>query len=352
MGQYDDFAPATPVSIGGFNRGRGRGRRDSAASGPMPPPASVPSRASSVSTRGALVELPNYRLDNLDKNGIRWELDWETVPPDAQTLARSMENDRRSSPEPSCNDIRGNRTYQNLLVGCDERTLQKFVESHFMFGEDKYQQMQVSEDVLVYNDWVPSRNGWDRMDRVSQPKPDALYGYHASCFGGSHRIAVENMHQRLRSNNQQQMLPFLVIEYKADGPASNGRLWVAENQCFGAAAACVNMVSHLNEALSAASHYNGPFKRIDNAVFSIAMSNHSATLFVSWQEAREYLSAAVESYSMRKPADLLHLRRTIRNIMDWGMGKRLQCIHECLNILLEEQRLSASQDAKNRDISE
>lgn len=345
--QGDALAPATPTSIGGS----GRGRRGSAASGSMPPPASIPSRvsgsrASSVS-RG-LVELPNYRRDHLHDNGIRWEPYWDNVPNGTRQLAESMYA-QRSSPEPSQREILASQDFQELRNGCNEKAVEEYVKSNVIFDRNRHAKLQRCGDVLIHNSWVPSLPG---DDRVSQPKPDGLYGYDRnSSFGEAHKLEIKSMRQRLESNNEGLTLPFLVIEYKGEGPASNGNLWVAENQCFGASSACINMASHLNAMLSDMAHYPGPVKRLDETVFSIAMSNRSATLFVSWQDSH-FFTAEVESFSVRKPKDLIEFRRIVRNIIDWGMDTRLQQVYNCLDALMEERRLCASHEAKNRNRSE
>lgn len=317
----------------------------------MPPPASIPSRASgsraSSFSRTSLVELPNYRRDHLHDNGIRWEPHWDNIPAQTRQLAETM-YDKRSSPEPTRDEITASQDFQRLRNGCNEKAVEEYVKNHVIFDSNRHPKMQACGDVLMNSCWVPSQ---PCDDRVSQPKPDGLYGYdRASSFGDAHKLEMKSMRQRLESNNDGLTLPFLVIEYKGEGPASNGNLWVAENQCFGASSSCVNMASHLNAMLSDMSRYPGPIRRLDDAVFSIAMSNRTATLFVSWQGSQFY-TAEVESFCVRKPKDLIEFRRIVRNIIDWGMDARLQQVYNCLDALMEERRLHATHEAKNRDRS-
>lgn len=227
--------------------------------------------------------------------------------------------------------------------GCDESALARYVEKTVQ-NRDDYDGMKVSHNTLMCGDWVPSKT---TTFRISQPKPDSLYGYQLSTFEQHHKLSLSDMHKSLRSNNDNLILPFLTIEYKGDGPASHGSIWAAENQCFGASAASINVAAKLNEALEEAARYPGPVQRLDNAVFSVAMDNHSATLFISWQTDLNVFSSRVKSFAMLEADQFIEFRRYVRNIVDWGMNKRLENIRGCLDVLIEEKRLQTASTVKN-----
>lgn len=248
---------------------------------------------------------------------------------------------RRSSPEPSRETVAATQSFRKMIIGCDEAAVASYLSSNVLFPEGHHAKMEVSSNMLIHCDWVPSLSP---KNRISQPKPDSLYGYAAQSFQSQHMLRMESMHRNLLANSQNLVLPFLSVEYKSEGPSSNGSLWVAENQCFGASAACNNMVSHLNDALAAVSRHPGPIGRLEGAVFSIAMSNRVVILYVSWLSAPQTFSSAhMKTYLVRDHHHFLEFRRTVRNIVDWGMGERLQCVYDCLDVLVEEERL------KNQD---
>jgi hypothetical protein len=92
--------------------------------------------------------------------------------------------------------------------------------------------------------------------RVTQPKPDKLYGYSERTMGGAFTqpqlLAQTMLHPQIpdypTATLQGLRFPFFAIEFKAAG-GTRGDLWVATNQCAGAPSACLDAVSQLNKAL-------------------------------------------------------------------------------------------------------
>lgn len=289
-----------------------------------------------------LVGQPNYRYDNLNRNDI-YKVRNSNVPDHLNRLVQGMGN-KRNSPEPTPEQVEASDEFNNMDDGCDELDLLGYFDTSVR-DRLHHPNLQVSKNVLVNSDWVP--NTCPEF-RLSQPKPDALYGYKLETFEKPHMLSLRDMHRSLSSNNHALILPFLVIEHKATGPANNGSLWEAENQCFGASAACVNIAGKLNEALKEASKYPGPVQRLDNAVFSIAMSNWAAKLYISWQSDMDFFSSRVGAFCLVDPESFIQFRRRVRNIIDWGMNQRLDHTRGCLDVLIEEKRLLASQNAKAR----
>lgn len=330
------------------SRSRSRSRSRSAAGGMLPPQygTSQQSRISSSSgSRVQLVGLSTYRLQNLEYNSI-YRVDGTDVPDHLRQLSQRM-GTKRPSPEPSPEDIEQSQFFKSMDAGCTELDLLRYTDTATQNRSD-YSNLQVSDDTLVYADWLPNHDPSRPEYRVSQPKPDSLYGYNLNAFERHHRMSLGDMHRSLSSNNQNLILPFLVIEYKASGPANNGSLWEAENQCLGGSTACLNIASNLNKALEEASRYPGPVQRLDNAVFSIAMTNSVAKLYVSWQSDMGYFSSRVGAFCLVDPDGFIQFRRRVRNIVDWGMNQRLEHTMGCLDVLIEEKRLIASHNAKSR----
>lgn len=268
--------------------------------------------------------------------------------PDAIHALGAGMGKQRMSPEPSDEQVETNRLYQNMRLGCEEELVQVYIEQEVLSSLSREPRVAQSRKVSMYKDFVPSRPTPSNA-RVSQPKPDALYGYSEEhAFEEKHRVALDGLPARLAGTPSGLILPFLIMEYKGEGPCSNGNLWVAENQCIGAASTCVNIAQHLNKALKDISYHPGPVQQIDHATFSVAMSNRSATLFISWQaENLSFYTTEVNSFALSRPAQFRDFRRHMRNIVDWGANQRLLDIHNCLEVLLEGQRLQATTVAQN-----
>jgi hypothetical protein len=133
--------------------------------------------------------------------------------------------------------------------------------------------------------------------------------------------------------------PFLVIEFKGKGED----LSAATNQCLGGSAACLKIIEGLNDRL------HGPkMGNVERSVFSIAMNGSEARLYVSWKDQQMYRTASARNFLLSDPDHHLDFRRHVRNILDWGMDRRLKAIQGCLDMLMEEHRENASKEAKAR----
>jgi hypothetical protein len=175
-----------------------------------------------------------------------------------------------------------------------------------------------------------------------------LYGYNRlGAFTHGQQAQFRSMKNEMAANSQDLIYPFFVIEFKADGPGGSGSLWVATNQCLGGSASCVNIAERLNRQLRQCN--SDRLQPIDSAAFSIAMSGTEARLYISWKhDELNYYTQKVDSFLLQSPEHYLKFRKCVRNIIDWGKGKRLKGIRDSLDSLLEENRKTASQLAKSR----
>ena len=139
------------------------------------------------------------------------------------------------------------------------------------------------------------------------------------------------------------VFPFFVVEFKADG----GSMWVATNQCLGGSAACVNIAERLNSLLRNCK--SDTVKQVNSAAFSVAVSNETARLYISWKhDELEYYTNSVRSYLLSDPQHYLSFRKHVRNIIDWGKDRRLKEIQTAIDTLVEEERKASSALAKAR----
>jgi len=74
-----------------------------------------------------------------------------------------------------------------------------------------------------------------------------------------------------------------------------------------------------------------------------------ARLYITWKhDDLRYYMASVKNFLLQDPDHYLEFRKHVRNIIDWGGGKRLEEIRDSLDILLEEGRKTVSEQAKSR----
>lgn len=124
-------------------------------------------------------------------------------------------------------------------------------------------------------------------------------------------------------------------------------MWAATNQCLGGSTSCVNIAERLNRQLRQCN--NKEIKLINSAAFSIAMNGTEARLYISWKhDELNYYMANVTSFLVQQPEQYVAFRKYVRNIIDWGKDTRLKEIRDSLDSLLEENRKTASHQAKSR----
>ncbi|KAH8746110.1 hypothetical protein F5883DRAFT_529363 [Diaporthe sp. PMI_573] len=187
--------------------------------------------------------------------------------------------------------------------------------------------------------------------RVTQPKPDKLYGYSGNAsraFTQPQLLAQTTIHPRIprypAATSQGLRFPFFAIEFKAAG-GIRGDLWVATNQCAGDSSACLNAVYQLNTLLP---EHPG-VQRVDNLSYSIAVDNNAAQLYISWKEDDlNYYLQRVDAFLLSSPEHFKNFRKQVRNILDWGNGARLKQIKDALDIILKENRMRDFEAAKSR----
>jgi hypothetical protein len=150
------------------------------------------------------------------------------------------------------------------------------------------------------------------------------------------------------ANNMGMVYPFFVIEIKADGLSSKNTLWAATNQCLGGSTSCINIVERLNHHLRNCMRV--AIQPINSAAFSIAMSGTEARLYISWKDEEGYKMASVDNFLLHDPEQYLKFRNYVLNTIDWGRDKRLSEIRDCLDNLLEENRLRTSEAVKARQL--
>lgn len=295
-------------------------------------------RSSGRSSGRSLVEGPFYRDENLAANGIYLRSPHADFPEGITSLMNEVRKER-DSPSPTPDQLVQDTELVALEMGAGEPDVEKYFHAHIFPNPSYLDCLKRSYREPMTKHTVPRRAG--SKLKVSTPVPDMLYGYnrHGAFPHQQHQLISMGSEMNGVANNESLMYPFFVIEFKGDGPSGSGSLWVATNQCLGGSSSCVNVVERLNRQLRQ-STMGDKIRPIDSTAFSVAMSGTEARLYVSWkQNSLDYYSARVEIFSLQKPKDYIEFRKYVRNIIDWGKGKRLNDIREALTMLLEENNL-------------
>jgi hypothetical protein len=209
-----------------------------------PTPASTGSRSHRAtpdeSASTGSVRHPSYRRKNLYNNiNIRHA---NTQLPGYVSSHIEALRAERDSPGPLSEQIDGYLDrLETLQRGCTEADVEElFKDTVFPKNSDPtyghLTGLESSRSSLMASHLVP--NNPESPFRVSQPKPDLLYGYSGDpgdgAFTQSQFLAQASLHPQnarfAEATTQGLRFPFFPIEFKAAG-GTQGDLWVATNQC-------------------------------------------------------------------------------------------------------------------------
>jgi len=293
--------------------------------------------SSGRSSSRSLVEDPHYRRLNLAANHIYLRHPCDPIPEHITQLVDFVRQDR-DSPGPSPDTVKQDRDLFDLLMGVGEPDVERYFHTR-IFPDPK------SSDVLKRTDKTPvAKHTVPSVGsglKVSTPVPDILYGYRGGAF--TQQSQLISMGTQPFANTTGLLYPFFVVEFKGDG----GSMSVATNQCLGGSMSCVKMAKDLNRRLMQCR--SEKVQPIDSASFSIAMNGTEARLYVSWKhDELDFYMVNVKSFLLQEPEQYIEFRKCVRNIIDWGKGKRLKQIRDSLDLLLEESKKRTSEAAKSR----
>lgn len=309
--------------------GRGRASRKISAS---------PADAGQTRPSSSLVDDKHYRKNLYCSNGIRLRIKGCPLPDFVKEVVDLLELDK-PSPTPTEEDLR-----QQCVITDHElsyfRPLETIIRPSFddiIFPRAYNDHTLMRVDGLVMKRAVvPSRFRGKELQRLSEeeqqaakfsiPVPDILYGYPLRAFPKPMQRLLPHILGRLEgANTAHTILPFLVVEFKGDG----GSMWACTNQCLGGASACVHMGHCLTTAL-----LNWDLPVYNNVVFSIALNGAVGSVYVAWKPIMEMGRQAgpvarfhvqnVANFAFGELDNFLVFQRCVRNIIDWGRGKRLE----------------------------
>lgn len=287
-----------------------------------------------------------YRQNNLQLNHIHIQHPAAPLPDVVSSHIDNTLRAARHSPELSSDELKQTmHRLDGLASGCDEGDVAAVLNAT-IFPDPKTDPtygpttgLMSSSGTLMSQHLVPV----DPLSpyKVTQPKPDKLYGYlgdQNGAFTRSQLLAQTLLHPQIphypAGTLQGLRFPFFAIEFKAAG-GTRGDLWVAANQCAGASSACLNAVDQLNASLPK----HESVQRVDNLSYCVAVDNNTAQLYISWKEEElNYRLQRVDAFLLSSPEHFQSFRRQVRNVLDWGKNIRLKQIQDALVVILEESR--------------
>ncbi|KAH7126474.1 hypothetical protein B0J13DRAFT_454440 [Dactylonectria estremocensis] len=295
----------------------------------------IPSRVSIVTKEHAykrLVEQSSYREHNLFANNIFMRSPRDPLPDHVAELVTLVRRSR-DSPGITHDQVLQDQALEDLGADADEGHVAAFFREFVLREDNAQHSLQRHEGTPMLECTVPNT----ASDlRVSKPVPDILYGYRLRNAFPSQWTQLLPLVKEVSATNlrSSSLYPFFSIKFKGD----MGSMWVATNQCLGASSSCVNISEDLNSRLKQC----GSNKVIASTVFSLATNGTEARLYVSWKHDEvNYYTVIIRSFMLQDSKHYIEFYNTIRNIIDWGCGQRLDEIREAMDILLSTARKRA-----------
>jgi hypothetical protein len=283
-----------------------------------------------------------YHHDNLDPNNIFLRHPTDLLPEHISSLINHI---RRVHHYPGLTEEQLIQRMVQYELG--STSTQSEVEDGFKNGIlPTFDSRDVLRRIGRYpmdKDTVPNTAGSNKM--VSLPIPDVLYGYNDKAFPDQ-QFQIHSLRDKITTLKPGLIYPFLVAELKGFTISKViDPLQVAENQCIGGAASCVNIAEHLNSLLKECRN-NVPL--INSAIFGIAMNGTIANLYVCWKHNESYYMQPVKFFALQDTESYLSFCTAVQHIIDWGKNERLTEIQNALDSLFEDQRKRISEVAKSR----
>ncbi|RSL84798.1 hypothetical protein CEP51_003679 [Fusarium floridanum] len=250
------------------------GRGSANPSGPLAPGTPSGIKTSGGKT-GSLVESPLYEDLNLTANNIYYRDRREPLPQHVANLVQRVQRER-TSPTPSVSDALADEGLAALERGAGEPTIEQYFQNHLVAQTPRNDPLKRSDKAPFQRHAVPNTG---TQHRVSNPTPNVTSGYNLGAFTAAQKMQLGKTPNISAMNNEGMCFPFFILEFKGDGPSSNGSL--------------------------------------------VAMNGTEARLFISWKQQDLFNVQNVRSFALQEPDHFIEFRKYVRNIIDWGRDERL-----------------------------
>jgi hypothetical protein len=320
------------------------------AMAPPPPPSSsnkqrvrTPSQTDSCSARsnvssrdaGDAIQSSTYRQGVLEPNGVKFRHERLTLP---TAVGRQVAKFVRSEDFP-CTPMSSTdaQDLSDQLFEIDGEEEKKFLDAlehpgplpPYKWKDTQYKKAMHCTSGRTFHEEAMPRGPYLAFPKIVRPRPDYAYGYSSRAFSPEQRSVLER--SGIYHTAAGLICPFLVVEGKSQACGLN--VWQASNQCAGAGSACVAAALTLlgQQPDQAELGLEGS----DCVSYSLAVDTALAQLYVHWSDGPgQYSLQCVEQYLIRTPSDLIRLQTHLQNVMEWGMGARLEKVRRSVDEIL------------------
>lgn len=294
-------------------------------------PASAIGESTASSKSNAGIYDPAYR-GRLAYHGVIFDRSGKALPSSLKTLVEDEILKRRDSPPMDDQEVAALQKQLESVEDEEEDQIKEQIIQHLLPNVVSYTNLKTAVGLPFKHEVVPRKPSYNILPLV-QPKPDYLYGYPLGAFSSSQQDAQTNHRISSYSRpNTSTHWPFFSIEFKSQ---SRGRtLWAAVNQNATTGAVCTRAVEVL---FSYARQQNPDLSRdASSAVaFSTSIDAEIATLWIHWQaeDQHQWIGSKINTFVLCKPDDIRQFRLMTKNIIDYGLNKRLPVLKQALDSL-------------------
>ncbi|KAF7502366.1 hypothetical protein GJ744_005987 [Endocarpon pusillum] len=311
---------------------------------PVLRPTSTRSSGTESSNR---VTSPSYR-DDLHSHRIHIDSQGN-IPPHVQSFAQAILQKGRTSPGLTDNEVSQLRLQLSEQANADEDSIKTtlsasafFPASHNYLGQPYV--FARGGNIPFDKKGLPYVQGF-RLPPVSQPKPDLHYGYSRHSFtNAEYSVMKQPRILPYARPNSANYWPFFAVEVKS--PSRGGTTWVAENQNAGTGAHCVNSMNLLLEYTN-----SQPRSETQSLAFTSVADYNGASLWIHWRELGEdgrFMMSEIDYFRFKRPDDIRGFRAKVRNIIEFGLGDRLDTIKGALMELFPQVERWEDEDRSGR----
>ena len=280
----------------------------------------------------------------------------QSLPDHVQTLVQSVLCERDAAeyaPEPLMSEI--SKDHDNLFQGLPQTGVEDFFLRHILINTFSTKSLRgqpldtlrccTGQAILPRTLPCTGKNtrGADRYlaEELVSPVPGMLYGYDgdAAFLNENHHGYILSQMKFMQVPEQHNLVyyPFLAGEFQG----YEGNVYETANKCLVIAATLVKFTEWINGRLL---FHKRDDLLVDPTAFSLLMNGPEVRLYVAWKKndgklvdsgdfKTEYYMADIECYHLRRPADLVRLRRVVYNILLWGRSERLPKIVRAIETL-------------------
>lgn len=168
---------------------------------------------------------------------------------------------------------------------------------------------------------------------ISTPKPDYHVGYDIGVKSGfsaqQFNVIDHPQAQPYTQPGTGNVLPFLIVELKSE--ATGGTLYHAENQAAGSGTYSQRAMEWLLDQAKAPQQN----RETDTVTFSITGTGRLVILSVHWHSLKDqmYYMSYVKGFLSSEPEQIQACHSTVKNIIEWGLGKRRSKLGDVLQQL-------------------